>query len=105
MKEFDRQWYRDNLIKNPINNTTLKDFSFKNLLEYIENMKKKKALESSKNEVIQKIKKEKLKIGLINVCTLAAKNKNIDKKADIKELFDEDDELDILVCTETNIDD
>ena len=52
--------------------------------------KKKEILESTKNEVIQKIKKEKLKIGLINVCTLAAKNKNIDKKADIKELFDED---------------
>ena len=67
--------------------------------------KKKEILESSKNEVIQKIKKEKLKIGLINVCTLTAKNKNIDKKADIKELFDEDNELDILVCTETNIDD
>lgn len=106
MNEFDKQWYRDNLVKNPINNISLKDFSFKSLLEYIENMKKRKEiLESKKNEINQKIIKEKLKIGLINVCTLAAKNENIDKKADIKEIFDDDNELDMMVCTETNIDD
>jgi len=46
-----------------------------------------------------------LKIGLINICTLSAKNKNINKKADIKEIFDNDLDLDIFVCTETNIDD
>ena len=49
--------------------------------------------------------KSKLKIGLINVCSLSAKNKDINKKADIREIFDDDTELDILVCTETNIDD
>ena len=67
-------------------------------------MKKIKEISEKKSkDVIQKIKKEKLKIGLINVCTLSAKNKEVDKKADIKEIFDEDMELDMLVCTDTNI--
>ena len=65
--------------------------------------KNKEITERKNNEIVQKIKKEKLKIGLINVCTLSAKNKNIDKKADIKEIFDNDLDLDMLVCTETNM--
>ena len=104
LNEFDKQWYRDNLVKN--SNNLLGNFSFENIKEFIEQMKKSKEISEKKSkEVIQKIKKEKLKIGLINVCTLAAKNKEVDKKADIREIFDDDMELDMLVCTETNIDD
>ena len=65
----------------------------------------KEVSEKKSNEIVQKIKKDKIKIGLINVCSLDAKNKDINKKADIREIFDDDLELDILVCTETNIDD
>ena len=75
-------------------------------MEFFENLRKNKEItERKNNEIVQKIKKEKLKIGLINICTLSAKNKNINKKADIKEIFDNDLDLDIFVCTETNIDD
>ena len=85
---------------------SLKEFSFTNLMELFEKLRKNKEItERKNNEIVQKIKKEKLKIGLINICTLSAKNKNIDKKADIKEIFDNDLDLDIFVCTETNIDD
>ena len=37
------------------------------------------------DEIIQKIKKDKLKIGLVNVCSLDAKNKDINKKESVNE--------------------
>ena len=49
--------------------------------------------------------KNKLKIGLINIGTLTDKNNihEINKKYEIKHLFEEDKNLDILICTENNI--
>ena len=53
-----------------------------------------------------KIKREKnLKIGMINVGTLDDKqNKHeISKKECIKTIFEEDDNLDMILCNENNI--
>ena len=46
-----------------------------------------------------------MKIGLINIGTLNTNNSNheFSKKERIKHMFDEDEELDMLICVETNI--
>ena len=49
--------------------------------------------------------KNVLKLGLINIGTLNTKNDSheFSKKERIKNIFDEDQELDVLICVETNI--
>ena len=46
-----------------------------------------------------------LKLGLINIGTLNRKKETheFSKKERIKLIFDEDEELDVLICVETNI--
>jgi len=53
------------------------------------------------------LKYEKLKIGLINISTLNDNiiKRDIKKKDLILEIFDNDKELNILICTENNISD
>ena len=49
--------------------------------------------------------KNVLKLGLINIGTLNPKNDSheFSKKERIKDIFDEDNALDMLICVETNI--
>ena len=67
-------------------------------------VEKKKVLIKNKN-LNYESKKMYLKIGLINIGTLTDKNNihEFNKKEQIKFLFDEDKKLDILICTENNI--
>ena len=53
------------------------------------------------------LKYEKLKIGLINISTLndVISKRDIKKKDYILEIFDNDKELNIFICTENNISD
>ena len=53
------------------------------------------------------LKYENLKIGLINISTLndVISKRDIKKKELILEIFDNDKELNILICTENNISD
>ena len=53
------------------------------------------------------LKYDKLKIGLINISTLndVISKRDIKKKEYILEIFDNDKNLNILICTENNISD
>ena len=53
------------------------------------------------------LKYDKLKIGLINISTLndVISKREIKKKGYILEIFDNDKNLNILICTENNISD
>ena len=71
-----------------------------------------KLKKDEENNVILKndkkiLKYDKLKIGLINISTLndVISKRDIKKKEYILEIFDNDKNLNILICTENNISD
>ena len=80
------------------------------ILEKIKDLRIQKE-EEEKNVIIKNDKKilkyDKLKIGLINISTLNDVNskRDIKKKDQILELFDNDKDLNILICPENNITD
>ena len=98
-----------------INDNESQNFDFSNM-NFEEIMKKLNELiqlnKEEKNNVTFKNDKkilnyEKLKIGLINISTLNDNiiNREIKKKDYILEIFDNDKELNIFICTENNISD